>query len=87
MSVAEAVEADLKLFSAEIAKSTLAATARVLAIRLDDDEAPAYAVAAASKELREVMGELRKQAPMKAKNDSVDDISAARAKRLGNTGS
>ena len=84
VSVAAAVESDLARFPADVQQSTLAATARALASRMDDPEAPAYAVAAASKEMREVFAAMRQQAPVKAPSDSVDDIAAARAKRLGN---
>lgn len=86
VSVVEGVERDLARFPREAAQSSLAATARALAVRMDDPDAPAYAVAAASKELREVFAALRQAAPMKAASDSVDDIATARAKRLGNAG-
>lgn len=86
VSVAEAVERDLKRFPADAQQSTLAATARALAVRMDDPDAPAYAIAAASKEMREVFAALREQAPVKATTDSVDDVAAARAKRLRHAG-
>jgi hypothetical protein len=86
VSVADALERDLEAFPDGVAESALAAQARAIAFRLDHEDTPSYAVAGLSKELRECLEDLRKQAPPKKANDSVDDISAAYAKRRRRTG-
>ncbi|MGW3427503.1 hypothetical protein ACWDHW_06040 [Streptomyces melanosporofaciens] len=59
----------------------LTAAALALAGQLDGAE-DAKGAAAAARELRAVMSDLRKLAPVESKGDAVDDVSRKRAERL-----
>lgn len=63
------------------AESPLGATALVLAGRLDAGADPGSAMAAMAKELRGIMADLLKEAPVVA--DPVDELRARRKARLG----
>ncbi|AGP56180.1 hypothetical protein [Streptomyces rapamycinicus] len=58
----------------------LTAAAVALARQLDDAE-DAKGAAAAARELRAIMSDLRKLAPVESKGDAVDDVSRKRAER------
>lgn len=58
----------------------MAAVALDLAKAIDNTEVPG-AKAAAAHQLRSIMADLRKLAPVEAKGDAVDDIAEQRAKR------
>ncbi|WP_060952403.1 hypothetical protein [Streptomyces hygroscopicus] len=58
----------------------LTAAALALARQLDDAE-DAKGAAAAARELRAIMSDLRKLAPVESKGDAVDDIAQQREKR------
>lgn len=81
VSVSEALERDLEAFPDGVAESTLAAQARAVAFRLDHEDTPSYAVGGLSKELRDILDQLREQSPPLRASDPIDDIASARAKR------
>lgn len=58
----------------------LTAAALALGRQLDDAE-DAKGAAAAARELRAIMSDLRKLAPVESKGDAVDDVSRKRAER------
>jgi hypothetical protein len=58
----------------------MAAVALELAKAIDDSDAPT-AKAVAARELRSIMSDLRKLAPVGEKGDTVDDIAEQREKR------
>jgi N-acetylmuramoyl-L-alanine amidase len=75
VSVVEALEAELKTLGDGAADTVLAATARVLAEKLDSRVSWAIA-----KELRETMAALHAMAPPKREADRSDDLAERRRK-------
>jgi hypothetical protein len=80
MSVADEVAAELEDLHAAETSPGMAAVARDLARAMDGTDAPT-AKAVAARELRSIMGDLRRLAPVETKGDAVDDIAEQRAKR------
>jgi hypothetical protein len=81
MSVVEAVQRDLEELGPKAGESALAATAKVLAERLDGDSSTT-SVALCAKELAATLRELRALAPPKREEDRVDEIAKRREQRL-----
>ncbi|MCP9209292.1 hypothetical protein [Streptomyces cucumeris] len=79
-AVAGAVAAEVDQLKVAQTSPGLAELAVSLAEAVDDADAPA-ARAAAARELRAVMSDLRKLAPVESKGDAVDDVSRKRAER------
>jgi hypothetical protein len=80
MNVADKIAAELDDLHAEETSPGMAAVARDLAKAIDETDAPT-AKAVAARELRSIMADLRRLAPVEAKGDTVDDIAQQRAKR------
>lgn len=80
MSVADKIAAELEDLHADETSPGMAAVALDLAKAMDGSDAPT-AKAVAARELRSVMADLRKLAPVGEKGDTVDDIAEQRAKR------
>lgn len=80
MSVADEIAAELEDLHAAETSPGMAAVARDLAKSMDGTDA-ATAKAVAARELRSIMGDLRRLAPVETKGDAVDDIAEQRAKR------
>lgn len=81
----EAVEQDLRLIAErdeQLASGTLAATARTLALRLENPYTSSTAAAMCAGKLIETMDRLRELAPERQEGDQLDDLSARRAARL-----
>jgi hypothetical protein len=81
MSVVEAVQRDIEKLGPEVAETGLAATALVLARRLDDPRTSSTSVSMCSKSLIDTMEKLHAAAPPKEVRDGITDIAAARAER------
>ncbi|MFF9898491.1 hypothetical protein [Streptomyces longispororuber] len=80
MSVADMIAAELGDLHADQTSPGMAAVCRDLARAIDGTDAPT-AKAVAARELRSIMADLRKLAPVGEKGDAVDDIAQQRAKR------
>jgi hypothetical protein len=79
-AIEDAVRREIEALSGEETAPGLAAAALDLARRQDDAEA-ATAAAVVARDLRSILLDLRKLAPVKSKGDAVDDITAQREKR------
>jgi hypothetical protein len=80
MSVADKITAELEDLHADETAPGMAAVALDLAQAIDGTDAPT-AKAVAARELRSIMADLRKLAPVGEKGDTVDDIAEQRKKR------
>ena len=80
MSVADKIAAELDDLHAEETSPGMAAVARALAKAIDETDAPT-AKAVAARELRSIMADLRKLAPVETKGDAVDDVGRKREER------
>ncbi|GKQ34584.1 hypothetical protein ALMP_11330 [Streptomyces sp. A012304] len=80
MAVADKIAAELDDLHAEETAPGMAAVALDLARAIDGTDAPT-AKAVAARELRSIMADLRKLAPVESKGDAVDDIAEQRKKR------
>lgn len=80
-----AVKRDLASMPDEIAKSSLAASALVMAEGLDGPNS-LTSKSMAQGRLQEAMDRLRELAPPAEENDELDDLAARRAKRLAAVG-
>lgn len=80
MSTVDAVRAEVENLNVMTAAPGLAALAIQLAEAIDETDA-ASSMAQAARELRAVLADLRKLAPVEAKGDVVHDIAERRAKR------
>jgi hypothetical protein len=80
MSVADEIDSELADLHAAETSPGMAAVALDLANAIDATDA-ATAKAVAARELRSIMSDLRKLAPVGEKGDTVDDIAEQRAKR------
>ena len=80
MSVADDIDAELADLHAAETSPGMAAVALDLARAMDATDAPT-AKAVAARELRSIMSDLRKLAPVGEIGDTVDDIAEQRAKR------
>ncbi|MFF4347540.1 hypothetical protein [Streptomyces sp. NPDC001530] len=80
MSVADKIAAELDDLHADETSPGMAAVALDLAKAIDGSDAPT-AKAVAARELRSIMSDLRKLAPVGEKGDAVDDIAEQREKR------
>lgn len=78
--VETATRAELRRMGVKTTENGLAAAAVALAKQLDMADGPA-AAAAAGRELRSALVELRKQVPAQQQRDVVDELSARRAVR------
>ncbi|TQL21959.1 hypothetical protein [Streptomyces sp. SLBN-134] len=79
-AVTDAINAEIEQLGVEPVSPGLAELATSLATSVDDADAPT-ARAVAARELRAVMADLRRLAPVAAKGDAVDDIATQREKR------
>ncbi|MFD8845478.1 hypothetical protein [Streptomyces pseudogriseolus] len=79
-AVTDAITAELEKLSGHHTAPGLAELALALARSIDDTDA-ATARAVAGRELRAVLADLRRLAPVETKGDAVDDIAEQRAKR------
>ncbi|MEU1008190.1 hypothetical protein [Streptomyces sp. NPDC005890] len=79
-TVTDAINAEIEQLGVEPVSPGLAELATSLARSVDEADAPT-ARAVAARELRAVMADLRKLAPVQSKGDAVDDIAAHREKR------
>jgi hypothetical protein len=79
-AVTDAINAEIEQLGVEPVSPGLAELASSLARSVDEAEAPT-ARAVAARELRAVMADLRRLAPVASKGDAVDDIAAQREKR------
>ena len=80
MDVVDRIAAELDDLHADETSPGMAAVARDLAKAIASTDAPT-AKAVAARELRSIMADLRKLAPVEAKGDAVDDIAEQRKKR------
>ncbi|RSN64059.1 hypothetical protein DMH12_04470 [Streptomyces sp. WAC 04229] len=80
VSVADKIDAELDDLHADETSPGMAAVARDLAQAIAGTDAPT-AKAVAARELRSIMADLRRLAPVETKGDTVDDIAEQRAKR------
>ncbi|MFM9681111.1 hypothetical protein [Streptomyces brasiliscabiei] len=80
MSLADKIADELSGLHAEQTSPGMAAVALDLAKSIEITNVPG-AKAQAARELRSIMADLRKLAPVESKGDAVDDIAAQRAKR------
>ncbi|MEU1559504.1 hypothetical protein ABZ504_03160 [Streptomyces mirabilis] len=80
MSVADEIDSELSDLHAHDTSSGMAAVALDLAKAMDASDAPT-AKAVAARELRSIMSDLRKLAPVGEMGDTVDDIAQQREKR------
>jgi hypothetical protein len=80
MTVVDKIAEELEELHAEETSPGMAAVALDLAKAIDSTDVPG-AKAAAAHQLRSIMADLRKLAPVEAKGDAVDDIAQQRAKR------
>lgn len=80
MSVADEVAAELEDLHAAETSPGMAAVALDLAKAIDETDAPT-AKAVAARELRSIMADLRKLAPVGEEEDAVNDIARQREKR------
>jgi hypothetical protein len=80
MAVVNEIATELEDLHANETSPGMAAVALDLARAIDDSDAPT-AKAVAARELRSIMSDLRKLAPVESKGDAVDDIAQQREKR------
>ncbi|MFE5189191.1 hypothetical protein [Streptomyces sp. NPDC056628] len=80
MSVADKITEEIADLEAESTSPGMAAVALDLAKAMDSTDVPG-AKAQAAHQLRAIMADLRKLAPVKVKGDAVDDIAEQRKKR------
>lgn len=80
MSVADEIATELDDLHANQTSPGMAAVALDLAHAIDGSEAPT-AKAVAARELRSIMSDLRKLAPVETKGDVVDDVGRKREER------
>ncbi|MFF7067311.1 hypothetical protein [Streptomyces pseudovenezuelae] len=80
MSVAAKIAAELDALHAEETSPGMAAVALDLAKAIDSTNVPG-AKAQAAAQLRPIMADLHRRAPVESKGDAVDDIAEQRAKR------
>lgn len=80
MSVADKITHELEDLHADETSPGMAAVALDLAKAIDGSDAPT-AKAVAARELRSIMSDLRRLAPVGEKGDTVDDIAEQREKR------
>ncbi|MER6431583.1 hypothetical protein ABT272_28210 [Streptomyces sp900105245] len=80
MGVADKIAQELEDLHADETSPGMAAVALDLARGIDDTDAPGVKAKAAH-ELRSIMADLRRLAPVESKGDTVDDIAEQRAKR------
>lgn len=80
MNVADKIAHELEDLHADETSPGMAAVALDLAKAIDGTDAPT-AKAVAARELRSVMADLRRLAPVGEKGDTVDDIAEQRKKR------
>ena len=80
MAVADKIADEIADLHAEETSPGMAAVALDLAKAIDSTDVPGVKATAAH-ELRSIMSDLRKLAPVEAKGDAVDDIAQQRAKR------
>lgn len=80
MSVADQIAAELDALHAEETSPGMAAVALDLAMAIDSTNVPG-AKAQAAAQLRPIMADLRRLAPVESKGDAVDDIAEQRKKR------
>jgi hypothetical protein len=81
MSVVEGVERDLRNLPEEFAKSGLAESAIAMAREQDDYDNNATAKANCANAMRDIIRQLREEAPKPEERDKLDDLSARRAAR------
>ncbi|MET9304981.1 hypothetical protein ABZX68_06530 [Streptomyces cellulosae] len=79
-AVTDAITSEVENLSGHDTAPGLAELALALARSIDDTDA-ATARAVAGRELRAVLADLRRLAPVETKGDAVDDIAEQRAKR------
>lgn len=79
-AVTDAITNELVKLKADDTAPGLGELALSLARAIDETDAPT-AIAVAGRELRAVMADLRKLAPVGEEGDTVDDIATQRAKR------
>lgn len=79
-AVTDAITTELVKLKADNTAPGLGELALSLARAIDESDAPT-AIAVAGRELRAVMADLRKLAPVGEEGDTVDDIAAQREKR------
>ncbi|MFF3857492.1 hypothetical protein [Micromonospora sp. NPDC002575] len=79
-AVTDAINADIHQLGVESVSPGLAELATSLARSVDEADAPT-ARAVVARELRAVMADLRRLAPVQSEGDAVDDIAEQRAKR------
>ncbi len=80
MGVVDKITHELEDLHADVTSPGMAAVALDLAQAMDGTDAPT-AKAVAARELRSIMADLRRLAPVETKGDSVDDIAEQREKR------
>lgn len=80
MSIVDKITHELEALHADETSPGMAAVVLDLARAMADSDAPT-AKAVAARELRSIMADLRKLAPVESKGDAVDDIAQQRAKR------
>jgi hypothetical protein len=80
MTVADKIATELDALHAEETSPGMAAVALDLAKAIDSTNVPG-AKAAAAHQLRSIISDLRKLAPVDSKGDTVDDIAEQRKKR------
>ncbi|MGY1498550.1 hypothetical protein ACW4TU_18455 [Streptomyces sp. QTS52] len=83
--VASAIKDEIAQLNVEEISPGMTALALSLARAVDSSSKAPTAKAVAARELRAVMAELRKLAPVETKGDVVDDIAERRAKRRAGT--
>lgn len=86
LTAATAVERDLATIAKvapELARSALAASARVLAKELDEPGNSATSKSMCAKALQDILADLRALTPVGEEKDALDDLAATRARRLG----
>ncbi|MCW5252224.1 hypothetical protein IBX28_17235 [Streptomyces sp. SHP 1-2] len=80
MSVADKIAAELDALHADETSPGMAAVALDLARAIDSTDVLG-AKAQAAHQLRAIIADLRRQAPIEAKGDAVDDVAQQREKR------
>ncbi|MEU0426445.1 hypothetical protein ABZ235_23100 [Streptomyces canus] len=80
MSVADKIAAELDAIHAEETSPGMAAVALDLAKSIDSTNVPG-AKAQAAAQLRPIMADLHRRAPVESKGDGVDDVAQQREKR------
>ncbi len=80
MTAVEAVEQELALLG-KAASPALAASARILARRMDDPHSSATSVSNCGRVLLDTINRLREQAPPKPERTAVDELDTRRQRR------